>query len=87
MNSAEGAVRCFCLLRTQTNMPRAMMARRANAPMTEPMMIGVVLVVLEFELLVLEEAGLPFTEAWGAAESVSVAESVGSGPPAATTSA
>jgi hypothetical protein len=44
-------------------MPSARMARRAKAPMTEPMMIGVVLVVVEFEELVLEEAGLPFTEA------------------------
>jgi hypothetical protein len=54
-----------------------MRARRAKAPMMDPMKIGVVLVVLELA----KEAALPPTVACGAAESVSEPE--GSGRPPA----
>jgi len=69
-------------------MPSAIMAESANAPMTAPMMIGVVLVEPLAVVLVLEEDELTFAvlEGFsGAAESVPVPvpESGGSGAPSA----
>ena len=84
INSAEGAVRCFCRRRMQKKAMNARMAKKAIPPITDPTMTGV---EDEEELEELAEAAvLPFALGL-AAELDSVAETVMGGPPVSTDSA